>query len=390
MKVFFLCTWFPNRLHKGEGYFMKYHTDAISMYDDVTVFYATEDFLLNVSAEDIEVADNKVKIKTTYFKPFTSGMKAVDLIANSIRKIWHLHRLIRREFHTGRPDIFHLSVMSPSVIIFWFYRLFYGIPFIYSEHWDVPIRVHFGIVKNWLPYRVGMKLCSLFAARVVVCSKAMRDLFIEYGLSDNVDIIQNVVYLDNKNINDQKHQAGKKIILHVSSLAEVQKNMTGMIHGISELAKTRSDFELHILGYGKEFEGLNQLATSLGVLNSTVFFHGFVTDKEKRDWFEKSMFHLLFSNFEGYSVVTAESIYYGRPVLVTRCGGPEDFVNEKNGLIIEPRDRQGLIDGVNYMLDHPERFIPDDLRRYGEQIFSPAVVGMKHHVLYEDILKGRT
>ena len=47
-----------------------------------------------------------------------------------------------------------------------------------------------------------MKLCSLFASRVVVCSKVMRDLFIAFGLSDHVDIIQNVVYLDNKNIDD--------------------------------------------------------------------------------------------------------------------------------------------------------------------------------------------
>ena len=308
MKVFFLCTWFPNRLHKGEGYFMKFHTDAISMYDDVTVFYATEDPSLNISVEDIESTDHQVRIKTSYFKPFVSGIKALDLVVNSVKRTLQLHRLIRKEFKAGRPDIFHLSVMSPSVIIFWFYKLFYGIPFIYSEHWDIPIRVHFGIVKNWLPYRVGMKLCSLFASRVVVCSKVMRDLFIAFGLSDHVDIIQNVVYLDNKNIDDQKRLIGKKIILHVSSLAEVQKNMTGMIRGIAEVAKTRSDFELHVLGYGKEFDSLNQLATSLGVLNTAVFFHGFVSDEEKRDWFEKSMFHLLFSNFEGYSVVTAESI----------------------------------------------------------------------------------
>jgi glycosyltransferase involved in cell wall biosynthesis len=355
----------------------------------VTVFYATEDPSLNIPAEDVESNDNQVKIKTTYFKPFVSGFKSVDLIANSVKRTLHLHRLIRKEFRTGRPDIFHLSVMSPSVVIFWFYRLFYNIPFIYSEHWDIPIRVHFGIIKSWLPYRIGMKLCSIFAARVVVCSKAMRDLFIAFGLSDNVDIIQNVVYLDNKNIDDQKRLTGKKIILHVSSLGEIQKNMTGMIRGVAEVAKNRSDFELHILGYGKEFDHLNQLAKSLGILDTALFFHGFVSDEEKRDWFEKSMFHLLFSNFEGYSVVTAESIYYGRPVLVTKCGGPEDFVNEDNGKLIAPRDMQGLVNGINYMLDHYEHFVPESLRRYGEQIFSPPVVGMKHHMLYKDVLKRK-
>jgi glycosyltransferase involved in cell wall biosynthesis len=315
-------------------------------------------------------------------------MKVPDLIINSIKRTLHLRRVISQECkETGKPDIFHLSVLSPSVVILWFYKFVYGIPYVYSEHWDIPIRVYLGEVKKWLPYRVGMKLCALFTSRVVVCSKAMKDTFNLYRLSDNVDIIASVVYLNNKGIDDTKRLEGKKIILHVSSLGEAQKNVSGMVKAIAEVSKTRSDFEFHVLGYGKEFDSLNQLAESLGILNKSVFFHGFVSDDEKRQWFEKSLFHLLFSNFEGYSLVTAESIYYGRPVIATHCGGPEDFVNENNGILVQPRDIPGLVSGVNYMLDNYRRFIPDDLRRYGEQIFSPQVIGLKHHQLYEEVLK---
>jgi glycosyltransferase involved in cell wall biosynthesis len=388
MKVFFNCTWFPNRISKGEGFFMKHYTDAISAYDDVTVFYATEDPSLKQSSEFVRGNNNEVKTRIVYFKPFSSGIKALDLIINSIKRTLHLRRIIRQECReSGRPDIFHLSVLSPSVVILWYYKFIYRIPYIYSEHWDIPIRVHLGEVRNWLPYRIGMKLCALFTSRVVVCSKAMKDTFKLYGLSDNVDIISSVVYLNNKGIDDTSRLEGKKIILHVSSLGEAQKNVSGMVKAIAEVSKTRSDFEFHVLGYGKEFDSLNQLATSLGVLNKSVFFHGFVSDEEKRQWFERSAFHLLFSNFEGYSLVTAESIYYGRPVIATHCGGPEDFVNENNGILVQPRDIPGLVTGVNYMLDHYQRFIPDDLRRYGEQIFSPQVVGLKHHKLYEEVLK---
>jgi glycosyltransferase involved in cell wall biosynthesis len=367
---------------------MKHYTDAISAYDDVTVFYATEDPALTTAYEDVSEKNNEVKIKITYFKPFATGIKALDLILNSMRRTGHLRRIIRQECKAGgRPDIFHLSVLSPSVVILWFYKLFYGIPYIYSEHWDIPIRVHLGLQGGWLPYRVGMKLCALFTSRVVVCSRAMKDTFEQYGLSHNVDIISSVVYLNNKGIDDTKRLEGKKIILHVSSLGEAQKNVTGMVQAIAEVSKTRTDFEFHVLGYGKEYDRLNELAKSLGVLNSAIFFHGFVSDAEKREWFERSLFHLLFSNFEGYSLVTAESIYYGRPVIATHCGGPEDFVNENNGILVQPRDISGLVTGINYMLDNYQRFIPGDLRRYGEGIFSPEVVGLKHHALYEEVLK---
>lgn len=386
MKVFFDCTWFPNRTNKAEGFFMKHYTDAISAYDDVTVFYSTEDPSLQQAFEELDQKNNEVKWRILYFKPFVSGIKAFDLIVNSFKRTLYLNGMIRRECKNGRPDIFHLSVLSPSVIILWYYKFFHGIPFVYSEHWDIPIRVKLGVQKKWLPYRIGMKLCALFTSRVIVCSQALKDTFAEYGLSRNVDIISSVVYLNNKGIDDQKRLEGKKVMLHVSSLGEAQKNVSGMVKAVAGVSKKRSDFEFHILGYGKEFDMLNELAASLGVLNKSVFFHGFVSDEEKRQWFERSLFHILFSNFEGYSLVTAESIYYGRPVIATHCGGPEDFVNETNGVLVQPRDIPALVEAIHYMLDNYARFDPEALRKYGEGIFSPPVVGLKHHNLYEEVL----
>lgn len=43
-------------------------------------------------------------------------------------------------------------------------------------------------------------------------------------------------------------------------------------------------------------------------------------------------FFVLNSNFETFSVVTAEALAYGKPVIATRCGGPEEFVNKIMGI----------------------------------------------------------
>ncbi len=45
------------------------------------------------------------------------------------------------------------------------------------------------------------------------------------------------------------------------------------------------------------------------------------------------------SNYETFSVATAEALVCGVPVIATRCGGPEDFVTEDCGILIEPRNR---------------------------------------------------
>lgn len=386
LKVYFVCSWFPNRNNPSEGLFLKHYAEAISGYNKVVVFFAEQDASLKEAYQNDNYSYHHVEVRTVYYQPVQTGIKVIDLFGNSLKRIYYLARLIRKEIASGKPDIFHFNVVSPSVVLMWYYKLIHRIPFVYSEHWDIPIRVKRGLIKNWLPHRIGMKLTALFSSGVIVCSKAMKDNFEYYGLSHQVHIISSVIFLDNKSIRDKERKSGKKILLHVSSLGNFQKNISGIIQAISAVSKSRTDFELHFIGSGKEIEDHRKQASQLGLLNNVIFFQGFVSDEEKRQWFEKSAFHILFSNFEGYSLVTAESIYYGRPVIATRCGGPEDFVNEKNGILVEPGNQQQLADAIHFMLDNYLQYQPDALRKYGESIFSPDVVGRKHHELYQSVL----
>ncbi|MBL0310278.1 MAG: glycosyltransferase family 4 protein [Bacteroidetes bacterium] len=389
MNVFFVCNWFPNRNNPSEGLFLKHYAEAISVNDDVTIFFAEQDARLKQSSEEVNYKYNQVEVRTIYYPPVQTGLKPLDLIGNSIKRIFYLRRIIGEEFKMKRPDIFHFNVVSPSVVLMWYYKFFRSIPFVYSEHWDIPIRVKRGLIKKWLPHRIGMKLTAMFSSGVIVCSKAMKEAFHHFNLSDNVFIISSVIFLDNKSIRDEERQTGKKILLHVSSLGDFQKNITGIIDAVAEVAKNRSDFELHFIGKGKEIEQHKSHAQRLQLLDRIILFQGFVSDEEKREWFEKSAFHILFSNFEGYSLVTAESIYYGRPVIATRCGGPEDFVNEQNGVLVEPNNVDELSKAISFLLDHYLQFQPEELRKYGESIFSPSVVGMKHHQLYQAVLQNK-
>jgi glycosyltransferase involved in cell wall biosynthesis len=385
MKVFFISNWFPNKHNPAEGMFLKNAAEAIALYDLVTLFYADEDKSLAAGATFEQRVENKVSIHIAYYTPFKSPFKWLNMLLSSAKRIYYLHGLIRKEFATNRPDIFHFNIVSPSIVLMWYYKLRYCIPFVYSEHWDVPLRARRGLVKRWLPWRIGMKACASWASRVLVVSNAMRESFLHYGLASAVDIIPCVIVADNTNINDEKRLEGAKTLLHISTLSDAQKNISGMLRVIAALSASRSDFVLQILGHGKEFVEHQNNAKQLGILNKTVFFHGFVSEEEKQKWLEKSLCHILFSNFEGFSVVTAESIYYGRPVIVTRCGGPEDFVNESTGIIIEPGNEQELKEAIEYMLDHYSEFIPSILRSYAIGVFSASVVGEKHHDLYRAV-----
>jgi glycosyltransferase involved in cell wall biosynthesis len=387
VKVFFICSWYPNKNNPSEGVFLKNMAEAISVYENVTVFHIHKGVSGSSSVEELSSELNGVKTVSLYYKPNQIGLKVWDVVRNSFKEVRLLQVVVKREFKKNRPEIIHFNVVSPLISLAWLYRFFYRVPFVYSEHWDVPLRARRGLIKNWLAWRIGMKLCSLFARQVIVCSNAMKEAFGYYGLSDRVNIISNVVNIHENEFGDNLREVGKKIILHISSLDTAQKNVYGIIDATAKVAESRTDFELHILGKGKEFEALKKYTASLNLLDSIIHFHGFVSDEEKGSYIKKSAFHVLFSNFEGQSVVTAESICYGRPVIATRCGGPEDFVNEQNGMLIEPGNVMELANAIHFMLDNYQKFDPLKLREYGQKIFSPKSVGLKHHDLYAQVVK---
>ena len=52
---------------------------------------------------------------------------------------------------------------------------------------------------------------------------------------------------------------------------------------------------------------------------------------------------LNFSESESFSMTVAEAQFYGLPVIASRCGGPEEIVqNERTGILVNNRDREAM------------------------------------------------
>jgi len=85
--------------------------------------------------------------------------------------------------------------------------------------------------------------------------------------------------------------------------------------------------------------------------------------------------------------VTAEALAHGKPVIATKCGGPEEFVRENCGILIEPRDNYALVDAINYMLDNSSNYNSQEIHEYAANKFSYDAVGKKFMKLYNNIIK---
>jgi hypothetical protein len=207
------------------------------------------------------------------------------------------------------------------------------------------------------------------------------------GFRGNLGIIRNIVELDTRYLSLQQLQESKdkKSALHISILNK-RKNVTDIIRAVAQIYTKldRKDFEFNIIGEGSEKYKLEKLAAELGVLNKCVFFHGLVSEERKLELLTKSEFHILNSDDEGFSVVTAEAILYGIPVIATKCGGPEDFVNETTGILIERRNLDELVKAILFMLDNSWKYDKQKLHDFGKNMFSPEVISNKTYEAYKN------
>jgi glycosyltransferase involved in cell wall biosynthesis len=119
-----------------------------------------------------------------------------------------------------------------------------------------------------------------------------------------------------------------------------------LLESISLLRTTRPDLDvrLELLGDGPERVALEALNDRLG-LNEVVTFHGFLKQSECAQHLAMCDVLVLPSIHECGGAVILEAMAMGKPVLATDWGGPQDYVDETCGVLVEPIGRDAMIEG---------------------------------------------
>lgn len=76
----------------------------------------------------------------------------------------------------------------------------------------------------------------------------------------------------------------------------------------------------------------------------------------------------------------------GKPVLATKSGGPNEFVNNNVGILVEPKDEKALEEGIDLIIKRYDIFDPEYIRKYVVDNYSYNIIGQKIRKVYDDIL----
>ena len=126
------------------------------------------------------------------------------------------------------------------------------------------------------------------------------------------------------------------------------------------------------------------MCLSLG-LGEVVHFWGYISRDEVIEMLQGCDFFVLPSLHETFSITTVEAMACGKPVVATRCGGPEQFVTEETGLLVPAGDAQALAQAIDHMLDAHSTYDPWRLANYVRNRFSFQAVGKQLHSIYTEL-----
>ncbi len=108
------------------------------------------------------------------------------------------------------------------------------------------------------------------------------------------------------------------------------------------------------LAKNRQFRERLLLAAASGPAPDRIEFHGYSNDIAPE--YAQAYAALNFSESESFSNTCFDASAAGLPVIATRCGGPEEIIDDGHtGFLVPVGDVAAMADRMAWLLDHPEQ-----------------------------------
>jgi glycosyltransferase involved in cell wall biosynthesis len=188
---------------------------------------------------------------------------------------------------------------------------------------------------------------------------------------------------ENREINIQEKN-DEFVFINIAELHPKKDHFT-LINAFKEVYLKHPQARLWIGGEGILSEELHALVAKEN-LQEAVRFLGLLNRDQVFDAMGKADCFVLSSKYETFGVVVIEAMLLGKPVIATKCGGPESFVRDFTGIIVNKENKAELVQAMSEMLHRLKRYDAGQIREYAIQTFGAASFLNNVMQLYKDSL----
>jgi glycosyltransferase involved in cell wall biosynthesis len=167
-----------------------------------------------------------------------------------------------------------------------------------------------------------------------------------------------------------------------------QKGIDILLNALANVAAAGNEFSLEIIGDGPDKAALFKQCQQLDLAQMVHFTEAISNEKIRAKLADSDVF-VLPSRYEGMSNAALEALEAGLPVLLTRCGGIDTYIDDEAGWICEPNDVEELTAALLRMLATPGDKIVAmgrQARRIVERHFQIEKIGQQNADLFEQLI----
>ncbi len=366
MKLFLIPSWYPHRCYPWEGTFLIEQAEAIAgarpdwklgmdLWGQGEGFLSTAHLrrsprclldALALRAGERVRAPNLVEFTTPalWWPERVLGGNKGALLAASRRN------LERARARFGGVDVMHAHVAYPAGGLAMRLSAETGIPYVVTEHMGpFPLPVYAradGRLKAIL-----REPLERAAARLVVSPVLARTLA-GFGLPEP-EVIPNLI--DERLYRWEPPADPGVFTFFTLCVMDPAKGVSDLLRAaarfLGELpARDRPHVRFRLGGDGPHLAAFRAEAAELR-LGAAVEWLGRIPRQRAREEFARCDCFALASRHESFGIVFVEAGASGKPVIATRCGGPEFIVTPETGLLTAVGDVEGLAGALHRMFE---------------------------------------
>ncbi len=329
-KILFVCDFYPNRYKPYEGVFFKYHALTLSKKFKVRV-----QTLIRLNRFGYERwKDGNVEVEA-FIMPYKAGFGFIFLpIAVLLQFLLGLKNLL-----LFRPHRVLLHMGLPQGLAFlWMFKKFYIVE--HSDHiWEGFNKFLSSIVFT-------------FAKKVAAVS------FWQAEMMERVFSIKPFVLGNPLPDIPFKPSSRKNMILFVGTITPKKNPIV-----VLDVAEVLETLEFYFIGRNFNDDYFESFLKKLGKTGNAKYL-GALTHEKVLDILGESTILVSTSINETFGYAIAEALALGKPVVWFDSGGPRDFLNGENSVLVKRRTPLALACGILKCLEKIKNgeFKPEEIR----------------------------
>jgi len=335
------------------------------------------DFLLCRNADPIISLDDGIPVYRSVRLPIPirNADSPLHIWSMTTQVVWLFKKYISNE---GLPEILHAQNF--------FYAGLAGIriknksklPLVLTEHSSV-------FLRDTLTEKQRQLFSGHMGAvdRCLAVSSALAKKLEELVPGLSVDVVGNMV--DTDYFKPLTPPSKEGFVFLIAASLDENKRVGDAIRAFADAFSTDLSVQLWVCGQGPEEKKLHTLAADLNIAGQIKFF-GFTSRDELRDYYSRADVVISTSKLETFGLTLLEAMACGKPVISTRSGGPEDFINSQVGLLVDVGDIYALSAAMKEVYLRITEFDPYLISKYAVSHYAGAQFVSRLVKIYESVM----